>query len=780
MRGIGPFRSASDRFFHTQIARYVDAEVSPLMIVAAPSTGKTFFARQVRTDGFGCFESDDLYWRWWATIHPGKPPGPTDPIVEAMAAWSIHGASFVKDINIGTTNLNNVYLSYSSRAGFANVMYYVEDDVFEERMTSRGLSDSDKRMFREWRSTHAEQIKLINERGFPDWGIDVVIGNLDEMAYLHSTINYNALGDAKYLTRKTEVKPGKVYAASIRAAIMHFIPKYMTYVSLGPGRSEITQLSKRRTKSRCIGFYQPTKLSVGYDPKPIIHGENPEADRFETVFNILNIVGANVDQVLTLGTIKQITKRKIYMSAVTRKYSAVVYRRTFEYDLSDVTTTSKKYITLLTEELKYIRDLIKDPNCMRIVYYMVVRPIFTTPLIKHVPGKVVFLPFQPFQSTRIALFWDRKICDTWITRFSLSEMYNRITNFNYGQKHNEVLREQAFKEVCNTVIECKNFLKYKPGKNEYPVGLFSLSNTVNRRQDVMSLIKRCVKRGLCIFNLPSIVGARYIHDTPEHRYTHLGKTLVTSLDEGIVYTDHVYDHVDFWSMKDVAVYPSLDVVWRGRYYLEDHRWKVRPMPPCNGRAKLHHMWFYVGRLDESTNVQTHWNSQTHLMLPVAKLIRSCYGMDSNRVYSLRSIVAKRKDPSVISVSSSRGSYITQQGNVHAIPGHLINLMIASWFTVIDIERWFNTIIHNYQYFLSKEVRNDTQLLLQQGKLAEPDSVGKLWHHPDDFIHAIDVIKEWESQLNISLDYVYLEAIIDKIVSEYSTKLPPSDDRKILL
>lgn len=283
-------------------------------------------------------------------------------------------------------------------------------------------------------------------------------------------------------------------------------------------------------------------------------------------------------------------------------------------------------------------------------------------------------------------------------------------------------------------------------------------------------------RTKCIFTLPNSKMKRYIH-TDENFFEN-GKFV--TVHDHVTYQDHAYDPNEFWQYKKVHIYPTLDIIWRGRYgEVKNCDFEVYRLPPHDGNSILHKIWFAVGRLDDETRIQTHRNSQTHEMLPVAKMLRKVFGFDSNVVYRLRSIVSKNRDPSTTSVLSSKGTYI-KNDKVHSTPGHAINMIIASQWTIIDMERWFDTIEGNYLYHLDSNFKRLVDQEAKHGNIAEIDSVTKIWHPPDDFIDLVDTANVIMKLLGYEYPHSYISKRVKTLRRIYGARLTQPSDEKLVL
>ena len=127
------------------------------------------------------------------------------------------------------------------------------------------------------------------------------------------------------------------------------------------------------------------------------------------------------------------------------------------------------------------------------------------------------------------------------------------------------------------------------------------------------------------------------------------------------------------------------------------------------------------------------------------------------------------------MNSSKSTAILSTGESIAIPGHLLNLVVASQYEVVDLDRWFDTIEGNM-----KMVLGDKKLIAKAKKyydvnmLVEPDSfVPKLtlWHHPLDFKYSTEMVRFYHGLLDLEeVDFSYIEKRSKRLM-KYSKDLP---------
>ena len=769
--------STKRRNLFASITRYLDPQVGKVAILATPAAGKSTLARDLVTRGLAVIDTDDLFFDWDKKLKKKENvagvKGRFPELVENMTGWSIPGSMMVTSVQVVVTNLHNTALSYLSRSGAGIVQYVPSEEDFMRNLDSRNLSDIDKKKFLEWYKEHVEQQMKFRLRKDDRWCFDTTVNSIDEISFLVYAPNYNCMGDAGKIERGgRDVKEGHVFARSLRRAIMYRVRESnKTYLSLGPGPSEIVMLSNYIGRSKCVGYHRRIHLTIPFREAEVLTTSYPfGGSKYNDVWNILSYVGADVNLLVYDGNLPKTEKGRVIKTLPydgihpKEDFSFVINRHTYDYNLPEVTAHSTDYIDQISRDFDLIDKMKRNRKCKRIVYFLVVRNIFSKPLIPRVSGSIIYLPFTDYSSTRVAVFWDRNL-STDISVKSLSECYLMILSFNtqrfhYGEKY----ENEAFKVILNAVTLNKNFLSYRANSREFPVGLFSLSNSMNNSDNVYKYIRAVCKRQQCLFNLPNSRMQKYICTSENNMST---GELVTTHDDGVVYRDGLYEYSKFLSYPKCYVYNSRDIVWMSRTYMKNRRWYVREMEPCNGNSPLFNLWFFVGNIGQNTFIQNHANSQSHLMRPMAQLIRYNFGMDSNAVYNKRSFVAKERDDTIIPVVSSKGTYMTPNGDVYAVPGHLINLMLISEFEVIDFKRMFDILEGNYKYLTDAKFKSVYKTYVDSGDVAEWDSVDQLWHHPLDLLDLVEVVQQWADLLDFrQISYTYVKVRIKQLIGKY--------------
>jgi uncharacterized pyridoxamine 5'-phosphate oxidase family protein len=296
------------------------------------------------------------------------------------------------------------------------------------------------------------------------------------------------------------------------------------------------------------------------------------------------------------------------------------------------------------------------------------------------------------------------------------------------------------------LFKSNNIFEYQPNSKHFVFAGWSLSNDIpgvvnNKPRRVRKFVKS-LKNTTALITLPNsnIPNGTYMNSQV---ISENGKIYLTTRHGEKVYRDLAYNPNSFWGCCQVI--RLIDVILMAKYQFKTPKKEEyfnieieTDFPACDTTDYSCSLWFGVGYLIKDTSVQHHINSQTHLMMPVAKILRRCTRFDSLTVYSWRAFQTKRQ---TIAVSSKVTSL---QGNVRrTMAGHFINLIVASTFLfAIDIPRFLDTIIGNFKRYIgdTKQIALEEKYFAKRD-IAEIDSYRRLWHTVDDFDEAILVAQK---------------------------------------
>jgi hypothetical protein len=254
---------------------------------------------------------------------------------------------------------------------------------------------------------------------------------------------------------------------------------------------------------------------------------------------------------------------------------------------------------------------------------------------------------------------------------------------------NEVTRRRQERCITELAIKSMNVLTYRPSGIELPVFLFSITNNLNERNEVLRRLKELKK-----FIAVVITGrvARHWNDG------FLGGTFKDGIFirtlESRQYTDFMIrpDDVigigDLLTMNDLAVSLEFDETGKRRY--------IERLDGFEGRHPFMSLWGAVvkGVPLFNTTVQSWINSQTHLARTISAEVRRLFG-ESLDVF--RKVVFLNMWPDAVLVESTSITGIVRiEGRAHIVApsGHLINMLLMSAHMHVDIVRYMNTVEWN--------------------------------------------------------------------------------------
>lgn len=256
-----------------------------------------------------------------------------------------------------------------------------------------------------------------------------------------------------------------------------------------------------------------------------------------------------------------------------------------------------------------------------------------------------------------------------------------------GFRTEENQREQE-RRIGELAIIRMNVLEYVPGGGELPVFLFSLTNVRNDRRQALQKL-----RELNSF-IAVVITGRVAQHWKDGFYDGSFKDGIfirgkdRKFSDYMIRPDHVKDICNLVTMQDLCV---------GLEFTEDMKRRyVHRLNGFEGRHPFMSLWGgLVKGVDLfNTDVQTWINSQTHCARLLSNEVRRIYGESLDR---FRQIVFLNCFPDGVLVNSNS---ITGQAVIDgklrtlAPSGHLINLLLYSSISHIDLKRYMNTIEWN--------------------------------------------------------------------------------------
>jgi len=306
------------------------------------------------------------------------------------------------------------------------------------------------------------------------------------------------------------------------------------------------------------------------------------------------------------------------------------------------------------------------------------------------------------------------------------------------------------KAIISRVIRApRDLFTYVYAEGDLSVSNFAISNTINAKSRVISFIK---SQGHGVYTLPFDLGGAW---PPGY----LGITILdgkfTRPSHG--FEDYTYNPVDFVFDGDKP----------------DRRCTVMTFQTfltmvggvdmtCDGTHAFTRAWFVVLVGDAiDSRYQTPLNNQTHLVKDVSLILRDVYGHDNSTLHARRrAALSAFRHPLVISsfeLDDNRvnGGVITTKGRVLvAVAGHMINMLLASHFHVIDFVRYVDTIIWNITDHYEKRKKPKNLFTLEDAD--------ELWHGYFDWRIALDVYISMAEELRIEVNMTYVNYVLSTL------------------
>jgi hypothetical protein len=148
-------------------------------------------------------------------------------------------------------------------------------------------------------------------------------------------------------------------------------------------------------------------------------------------------------------------------------------------------------------------------------------------------------------------------------------------------------------------------------------------------------------------------------------------------------------------------------------------------------------WAVLTRRKKET-FQTVFNSQTHYVKTVTTLLRRTGGHTSETLHAIRREVGSQYGLKPVDDLRVSG-YLESKGRRYyvAIAGHMINMLVAASYFIIDIPRYIDTLEFNARH--PKRRRRDME---------ELSGAGKLWHSQLDYWLALEVYRQFTNRLKL--------------------------------
>lgn len=242
------------------------------------------------------------------------------------------------------------------------------------------------------------------------------------------------------------------------------------------------------------------------------------------------------------------------------------------------------------------------------------------------------------------------------------------------------------------------------------VSLFAVSNINNVKDGKNELLDKIRNRGHYIINYPC-------------------KSVMTwwrgygiDVKDDYIVDGSFIDHMMDPSIDGFKTYDARTAIWWMRRIDDYHNIEGEPF---DINHKLVKMWMIETDLFENGLDQNPLNNQTHHVKYFTSRLREIMNHDNSTLHALRRYVIESRGGQGLDHHAVNG-YLN--GYFVSVAGHMVNMLLASHFNVIDINRYLDVIMNNYK---NGKVGDDVFEGLNQDEL---------WHSKMDWLLAVDVYK----------------------------------------
>ena len=289
---------------------------------------------------------------------------------------------------------------------------------------------------------------------------------------------------------------------------------------------------------------------------------------------------------------------------------------------------------------------------------------------------------------------------------------------------NPVIALHQERALASLVIKKKNFLD-EPlyYKNGY-IALFSLSNVMNKQDDVLKKLESC----------PFFCGL-----FPNKMHSKLWEELGAHVDGEVLYykgfRDFMYDPYVF-SSNNYHIMMCNDLVAMGMF---DDFGRIVQRPSgkcftCDGRSREMLCWFVVLGRSMIPALYQNWMSQTVRVKGPAIVLRRFFNHNKDTMFLFRRIAFLEFFPQgFIGKGELTG---VNAGVPYSVSGHIFNLLVLSHIFPIDFIQRVREIEQNLLFIKgNKRVNMFVNKLLKFNAISEL-SIGKMWHNFDEYMMGI--------------------------------------------
>jgi hypothetical protein len=191
----------------------------------------------------------------------------------------------------------------------------------------------------------------------------------------------------------------------------------------------------------------------------------------------------------------------------------------------------------------------------------------------------------------------------------------------------------------------------------------------------------------------------------------------------------------WWGVRDVI--DSDTFLMMGK--CSDYK-TIRKLAPCAYHARISEL-FVAGKFPGDDRFSDVYNSQTHFIRHFPRIASDILGWDILSGYSLRAYAASLRDD----IPNDREVVVS---------GHMLNMLLITWFRPIDFPRYLKTILWNlHAYGGNRGARKLIKRLWEEGVLMDSvllEEQWGLWHDWLEYDIAVDVYEDLAPRLGMHL------------------------------
>jgi hypothetical protein len=290
------------------------------------------------------------------------------------------------------------------------------------------------------------------------------------------------------------------------------------------------------------------------------------------------------------------------------------------------------------------------------------------------------------------------------------------------------------------------------------IALYTLCNFNNPRDAYLRVV---ASNDLLIFNLPNIHYTGYDRTELGPVWNHIQRDWTYNPNVVIWILFRNDAHYSWYVYRDFLAKRLLTGDGYGRYGVADMSHRGERIYPVNPNAREAWDWAWFVKEDRDTIPQSWLESQTIWVKMVSNKIKRTLNLSQDSVYHFRRYVCMMLYGAEFKPVKSNRITGLLRGKPISVAGHLVDILLACSLGVIDIIRYWKTVMYHIKYVakLPKDV-----------ELMEKHTQGVYWHSYDDWFSAIAVYLVMCKVLKIKVCYVEVlisASMLNKIVKLYS-------------